>query len=663
MKWPCLVVLLVSALLAQDAVIRVDASKRAAQPIPRTIYGTFLEPIGNAIYNGLWAQMLENPSFEGGLWDAAATARRVEQEPSFQRPAHIGLPLPWEPLISRQGARYEPRWNQAANSYRWLVLMALPGAVQTGIRQQVYLPHHRTRDYRGRLYAKHLSGAPSVEVSLRRRNHSAEVFAAARIAIKGEAWAAYDFSLQLPAGKLSALEPADFVIAAQDETRVGLDQVTLFPADAVEGMDPEMIALSRDLKTPIVRFGGNFTSAYHWRDGVGPMDQRVNMVNLSWGMPEYNYFGTDELLKFCKLIGAEPQIALNLGTGTPEEAADWVRYVNERWNGGQGGLWWELGNELWGDFQHGYPTLERIGGLTRRFSEAVKRADPRAKLIATGQDPDHFEAWNAEQLKNPVGTFDLLATHFVVGMATVWRAGASADEIALAGFALPVELERRLREMKKQIEASPHAGKVNIAFTEWLFHAFDDRSPRFHNMGGAIAAAGLLNTFLRTADFVPVNDMTGLIEFGGIWKHRGRVYGVPAYWAFRMYSTADATRLVDSRTEVETYDITEGNNRLPNIAKVPFLDVVAAVNERGDKLTLFCVNRHLHRDFAARIELGGFAGSKAKVSTLTAGSIYTANNETRPEGVIPATASVAVPSGNWTHAFPRSSVTVIEVSR
>ncbi|HBY59339.1 MAG TPA: hypothetical protein DEH78_05925, partial [Solibacterales bacterium] len=586
-----------------------------------------------------------------------------DQEPAFQRPSHVNLPLPWEPLVARQGARYEPRWNQAANSYRWLVLMALPGAAQTGIRQQVFLPHHRTREYKGRLYARHMSGPASIEVSLRRRNQPSEVFAAATIALQGEAWRAYDFAISLPPGKLAALEAADFVLAAREETRVGLDQVTLFPADAVEGMDPEMIALSRDLKTPIVRFGGNFTSAYHWRDGIGPIDQRVNMVNLSWGMPEYNYFGTDEFLSFCRLIGAEPQIALNLGTGTPEEAADWVRYVNERWNRGKGGLWWELGNELWGDFQHGYPTLERVGALTRGFSEAVKRADPTAKLIATGADPDHFQDWNAEQLKNPVGTFDLLATHFVVGMAGVRRAGAGPDEIALAGFALPVELERRLREMKKQIDASPHAGKANLAFTEWLFHASDDRAPRFHNMGGAIAAAGLLNTFLRTADFMPVNDMTGLIEFGGIWKARGRVYGVPAYWAFRMYSTAGATRLVESRTDVETYDIAEGNQRLPTIAKVPFLDVVAAANEQGDKLTLFCVNRHLHRDLTARIEMAGFSGSTAKIQTLRAASIYTANNELRPEAVVPVPSAMSIPAGSWSYTFPRASVTLIEVGR
>src|SRR5207253_8041946 len=80
------------------------------------------------------------------------------------------------------------------------------------------------------------------------------------------------------------------------------------------------------------------------------------MLNISWGTPEYNTFGTDEFLRFCELIGARPQIALNLGSGTTEEAAGWVKYVNEHWDEHTGGVLWELGNELWGTFQVGYPT-------------------------------------------------------------------------------------------------------------------------------------------------------------------------------------------------------------------------------------------------------------------------------------------------------------------
>ncbi|HOL72954.1 MAG TPA: alpha-L-arabinofuranosidase C-terminal domain-containing protein [Bryobacteraceae bacterium] len=640
--------------------IEINAAKTAGYTIPRTIWGTFLEPIGRSIYGGLWAQLLENPSFEAGLWSVAQIRRMVDQQPDLARASGLGLPLPWEPLYYDQEQRYEPRWGDAANSSRSLMVMALPGK-QTGVRQEVYLPAHRIRKYRGSLYAKHLSGPAAIEVSVRKRNRQENVLARARLELSGSGWKRYDFALEVEPGALARLEPADFAVAVEDKARVLLDQVTLFPADAIDGLDPEMIALARELKTPLVRFGGNFTSGYHWRDGIGPQDKRVSMLNQAWGIPEYNSFGTDEFLRFCKLIGAEPQIAVNLGSGTPEEAAGWVKYVNERWNGRSGGLLWELGNELWGTFQIGYPTLERVADRTRTFSEAIRRIDPRARLIATGQDPDHFREWNAVQLANAPEAFEYLATHFVVG-ANVRRPNATAEFIARSSFALPVGLERLLREMKAQIDAHERArGRVRIAFTEWLFHGSDDRVPRFSNMGGAICAAGFLNTLMRVADFTPIANMTGLIEFGGIWKKRGQVFAVPAYWAFRMYSNADVTRPVETRVAADAYDIEQGNSRIPEIRDVPFLDVVAALNDSGTRLTLFCVNRDTQRDLPAAISFSGFKPARrARVQTLAAVSIYQPNDEIRPEAVRPVESALEVSAPRFEYLFPRASVTVIE---
>ncbi len=644
-----------------EALIEIDALKKAPSRIPRTIYGTFLEPIGKSTYGGLWAQIIENSSFEDGLWSASYLRRELEREPALEGASAAGLPYPWEPLDATQGRRYEPRWTEAANSLRSLLVMGLPSG-ETGIRQQVYLPVHRVLRYTGSFYARHVSGPPEVDVSVRRRNRSDAVLAKAAVPLSGGGWARYEFALALPAGQVMRLEPADFVLAVSRETRVVLDQVFLFPADHVDGMDPDIVEMSRALRTPLVRFGGNFTSGYHWRDGVGPLDKRIPMLNQAWGIPEYNHFGTDEFLQYCKRIGAEPQICLNLGSGAVEEAAEWVRYVNQRWGDGRGGLLWELGNELWGKFQIGYPTIERITTRTKAFSEAVRAADPRAKLIATGEDPDRFRDWNARQLSLAPGLFDYLATHFVVGTGGVRRQGAQPGFVSESALALPVGLERLLREMNSQIEAIPSArGRVKLAFTEWLFHGGDERVPRFTNLGGALITAGFLNTLIRVSEFTPVADMTGLIEFGGIWKKRGQVYGVPAYWAFRMYSTADASVQVATRTTVEGYDVAEGNNRIPEIRDVPYLDVVAALNDSGNRLTLFCVNRHLQRDIETRIRLAGFRpATRAHISMLAGISIHQPNDEVRPEALRPRESDVEVAGSELTYTFRQASVTVIE---
>lgn len=643
--------------------IQIDASKRASVQIPRTIFGTFLEPIGNSTYNGLWAEILQNPSFESGLWSASNVEKMLRDNPSLARASQLAIPVPWEPLDPSQGNRYEPHRGDAANSWECLEILGLPEK-QTGVKQKVYLPIHRQLHYAGSLYVKRLSGPQAIEVSLRMPDATDRVLSKASINLAAESWQKYTFALDVPPGQLRTREPADFVIAVVGDARVLIDNVSLMPADAEDGLDPEMVAMAKEMKTPLLRFGGNYTSAYHWRDGIGPIDKRVSMRNVAWGIPEYNTFGTNEFLRFCELIGAEPQIALNLGSGTPGEAAEWVKYVNEHWTKHHG-LLWELGNELWGNWNLGYPTLQELPQRTSEFSKAIRDVDPEARLIATGQDPDTYEKWNAAQLTTPPATFQLLSTHFVVTTDRMSDQSAKPDEIAAATFALPVELGRKLRAMQSQIDANANfRDKAHLAFTEWLFVCCNGRAtnaPRWDNMGGAVTAGGFFNMLMRNADIVPVSDMTGIIEFAGIWKKNGRVFGTPAYYAFQMYSTADADLDIDVQNDSEHYDVHRGVTRLPEIPNVPYLDTVAVVNKSNDRLTLFCVNRHLTEDIATTIHISGFSThDAAKVQMLRAESIYEVNDELEPEHLTPEQSTLKVNRADLRFTFPHESITRIE---
>ena len=263
--------------------------------------------------------------------------------------------------------------------------------------------------------------------------------------------------------------------------------------------------------------------------------------------------------------------------------------------------------------------------------------------------------------------FQYLSTHFVVGNGRRARSRTPSPEfIAQAALALPVGLERRLREMKQQIDADPNGPRPR---EDRLYRMAVPaaRRPRCRcstTWAARICAAGFLNTLMRVADFTPISDMTGLIEFGGIWKKRGQVYGVPAYWAFRMYSTADAVQPVATETTVERYSITQGNNRIPEIPEVPYLDVVSALDETGGKLVLFCVNRHLNRDIGATIRLNGFVPrGQGKALTLSAWSIYQANDELRPETVKPVESALAATSAEFEYTFPHASVVRIDLHK
>ena len=383
-----------------------------------------------------------------------------------------------------------------------------------------------------------------------------------------------------------------------------VDQVALQPADNIAGMDPDMIHLLQELHSPLLRFGGNFTSAYDWRDGIGPADKRIPKLNFAWGIPEYNTFGTDEFLKLCELIHAQPQIALNLGTGTPQDAAAWVRYVNGHFADHSGGLLWELGNELWGDYQIGYPSQQRAAAVTVETSRAVRGVDPHARLIATGADQDHFKDWNAALLSAPPGTFDF-TVHSLRRYSECATPQCPDDFRTMAALALPIGLSQQLHAIHDQIEATPQQEQVKTAFTEWLIIG-NKAAPDYSNMGGALFAAGFLNTILRDVAIVPISDMTGNVGFGGLWKKRGQVYPSPAYWVLRAYATAAPHTLLSVQSDGPTYTVSHGIERLPEIANVPYLDITAATSADGKRLLLFCVNRSLTTAAHADFELAGF---------------------------------------------------------
>jgi len=658
-----------------EARIEVLANQRASFRIPRTVYGTFLENIGFSMYGGLSAQLLDNPSLETYY----ASLEFLEQRfltPPFRRSTHMGLPLPWLPLREADGWRYEPRWGGAPNSYAYLYLMGLDGR-EVGIRQNIYLPVHRERTYDGSLFASSEKGAVPLDISIRQQDSPDAALAATRLLVPaGGRWAKLPFRLTLPEGALAPLASADFVVSVRGEHRVSLDFIRLFPADAVRGMDPDVIRASKNLHTPLLRYGGNFTSGYHWRDGVGPLDQRPTKLNQAWGYPEYNDIGTDEIMAYCELIGAQAQICLNLGSGTPEEARAWIEYCQGATTTAEGKrraanghpqpfpvAAWEFGNELWGHFQIGWQTPEGNLRRYREYYRATRSTIPKDTLvIATGADPDAFEKWNAALLSADPEALHYISTHFVVNMGEMVRDGAARDFTWTAGLALPVAVGRALESMRAQIDS--HAatrGRVKIAFTEYLFWAREgSENIRFDNLGGAINGAAWMNMLLARADSVRLANMTGIIDFAGIQKKRSRVFLTPQAWAFSLYSNHAGDTPLVTRTSVRHYDVHEGQRRFPEIPDVPYLDVLATRDSKKGDLVVFVVNRDWKNAMAATVEIRDFApAGEAMVHTLTGDSLLVRNDEENPERIRPVASQENVGSGSLRHTFPPASVTVL----
>jgi len=196
-----------------EAVIDIRAGQQSSFKIPRTVYGIYTENVGNEIYGGLAAQLLENPSLEDYHASLQAMNSRFADR-AFASSMNEGLPLPWQTLRD-VGKRYESIFGGgAANSDRYIYMIGLPHpeskgikgrptitTEELGIRQGIYLPVHRELEYMGSLFASSVEGPVRLMVSFRTRNNPDKILASTEVTVPdGGKWTKLPFRLKLPAG-------------------------------------------------------------------------------------------------------------------------------------------------------------------------------------------------------------------------------------------------------------------------------------------------------------------------------------------------------------------------------------------------------------------------------------------------------------------------------
>ncbi len=179
-------------------------------------------------------------------------------------------------------------------------------------------------------------------------------------------------------------------------------------------------------------------------------------------------------------------------------------------------------------------------------------------------------------------------------------------------------------------------GKGNRVFT--------DQAPGSKNEGGGLMIAGVFNAPVRNCGIVPISDMTGLMEFAGIWKERGQVYSTPAYYVFRLYTAIAGDTILPATSDSGTYDVPGGVQGFPDMNDVPYVNTIAALSPDKKRLTVFCFNCVFSADLPVRIVLGAFtAAPEANVEQLKASSSYQVNSAEHPENAVPQTSTLSVP--------------------
>ena len=647
----------------QTTTVSIDASRHAAAPIRRDIFGNFIEHLGDVVYPGLWAQALLNPNLE-----------RIAPGDTE--------PLSWD----LEGAT----WQQGGFQSPYCVRMEGTAA----LRQDLDLPVHRTRNCVLTFAARHVgaaAGADRLELAIQGVGaKQTEIYLLTEEKIADAAWKMHRVVLTLPAGRIARGERLRLLIRHKGNGAVEIDQVEIFPADSVQGMDPDVLQKAREWHMPLVRWpGGNFASGYHWQDGVGNRMQRPTLRSAAWGDLEPNHFGTDEFLTFCRILHVEPQLTVNAGDGAPTEAANWVRYCNapltDAWGGRRAAnghaapynvRLWEVGNELYGPWQVGHTDAAHNAARYVRFRDALLKAAPHLRLIATGKG-DEFSSdgmqrntdWNRRLLQAAVAGHrpapDYLSVHPLVPLPGSLKGLSYADQYNSA-MAHPTFLDREyLPDLGRLIAAVPGAqGKTRVAVTEWGIIVGGEawrEGPNHDSQAGAIYNALALNAMLRHSDLVTLANMTAFMHGGGIKKPAGVVIVDPQYYTQQLYAVSGM------KTAVATAAIGPGQNVpargfLPAVADVPDVDVFAALAADAHTLVVFAVNRHLTDSRPLKMHITGFQAASLKAVLLTAASPQTRNTLGNPDAVAPHPFSVpplpADAHADWRTTLPAHSLVV-----
>lgn len=435
-----------------------------------------------------------------------------------------------------------------------------------------------------------------------------------------------------------------------------------------------MTALQR-MQLPVIRYpGGNFSSGYHWMDGVGPQPERPTRTDLAWHDLETNQFGTNEFITFCRKLNSEPYLAVNCGDGDMREARDWVEYCNgtqesilvrlRRQHGFEEPhrvKYWGIGNEVDGPWQIGYKTPQEYARAFTEFGKVMKWVDPNIKLIASA-----VSLWQgniierAQLLIEQAGELiDYMALHWYVGnQENDFAAYMTVSELfeerlsAYEGLLRALCLERKLKH------------PIPIAVDEW--NVWYRTHPQYgsipsknkleemYNLEDALVVAMNLNAFIRHAYSVRMANIAQIVNvIAPIFTRREGLVLQTIFYPFELYSRTCGQIALDVWWQGETFAGGEYKG-------VRTLDVSATLDESRKQLVLYVVNRSLTGDTETTIQLttGRFTG-QVKVFTVNGPDIKAENTFDTPNEVGTRENIFTAEGQSLTYVFEPHSVTAL----
>lgn len=378
------------------------------------------------------------------------------------------------------------------------------------------------------------------------------------------------------------------------------------------GFRQDVIDLVNELDVPIVRYpGGNFLSGYDWEDGVGPVENRPQRLDLAWGTTEPNTFGTNEFMKWCEKAKTSPMMAVNLGTRDGDAARALVeycnlntntKYANMRKEHGYEKPWdvklWCLGNEMDGSWQMGAKTAYEYGRCAHEASKLMKWVDPSIETVLCGSSSRNsrtFGEWEATALDIAYDSVDYLSLHQYYGNSandteTFLALSTELDEFIYSVICVCDYIKAKKRSKKK----------IMLSFDEWnvWYHSWNAPFEKWsiappllediYNFEDALVCACMLITLLRHADRVKIACLAQLVNVIApiFTKTGGDVFRQTTFFPFREMSKYARGESIKPIVDCPKYDTKDYKD-------VPYLETIATYDEENEEMAVFVVNRSL----------------------------------------------------------------------
>jgi len=471
------------------------------------------------------------------------------------------------------------------------------------------------------------------------------------------------------------------------------------------GLVKQIVGLARRMNISRIRFGSD---SYHWRDGIGPQATRPTKRHWAGGKGDASSrhtFGTDEALALAEDAGASLHIIANAGTGTPQEAAEWVRYVNGKDRPKEQHVeFWEIGNELYMKDDSSGASLppEQYAQRFLEFARAMKAEDPSIKLAAIGGENFgryafvSYPDWDKTVLKLAADQIDYLAVHNAYAPVLVGSKDVDLLTVYKALLAAPVLIKKNLETISQQIDAfaGDNAPRIKIAVTEWgpLFHALPSSPYVDHvkTLASGLFVASTMKVFIESprTDVANFFKLTEPSFMGWIGKYHDRHLPKAPFYAFTFFSRHFGDVVVESRVESPTYD-SPGAGTVSPVDNVPYLDIVSSKSSDGVELKVIGINKHFDRPIRASISLQGFtplpragartlsgtgpdANTGTELPALPSGWSWAKQAELepyrrfhagRPGEVAVESRYVDVAGADFTYTFPPCSLTLLTLQK